>query len=115
MLSYDDLKQVVSDLSYKPGWVFNVGQDMLGYGSRQYALFIRAQVQDSRVSEPRMIEFILQRFIPEYIHTVAQFLSWWKAVLREAEDHEMREFARYQGELIDDPHASKPVQLNSPV
>lgn len=102
MLTPTTLAELVSRISYKPGWSFTLGQDRV---IQDYTwLEVRAQVRDSRNPE-QTVEFVMKRIMPEYLTTPALFLKWVKHVLTEAEIHEMREFFRFDGELVDDPHA----------
>lgn len=94
-----DVKEVVAGLDYKPGWEFRVEGDNL---------IIVAQVLHSLTHEP--VKFRVRRIIPRVVRDNEQmFLSWWFDMLHEAEFHEMREFARYNGHLLDDPHASEKI------
>jgi hypothetical protein len=96
-----DVKEIVADLDYKPGWEFRVEGDT--------NLIIIAQVLHSLTHEP--VKFRVRRIIPRVVRDdKAMFLSWWFDMIHEAEFHEIREFARYKGELLDDPHASERVQ-----
>lgn len=99
-----DIAEAVSGLSYKPGWRFN-----LEYGSGgRYWLCITAAVLHSQTLQP--VTFEVKRIIPRIaLDDLVAFLSWWEDILAETEFHELREFARYKGELIDDPHESKPA------
>jgi hypothetical protein len=100
MLSNQDLVQVISDLAYKPGWEF---RPKFWPGAGDMTLEIIAQVQHSETLEPA--RFAMARIVPQCAKThEAAFLGWWKTLLIEAEMHELREFARYQGDLIDNPH-----------
>jgi hypothetical protein len=91
------LSEVISKLSYKPGWSFS-------YEHRTRAtLVIHATVQHSKTLDT--VRFDIRRVIPEIASGSAEaFLSWWEDMLIEAEIHEAREFARYDGQLVDDPH-----------
>ncbi len=94
-----DLNNIIDKLSYKPGWEFWLDAGWLN---------IRAEVLHSETLLP--VTFDIKRIIPRVAQTSeADFLSWWEDILMEAEYHELREFARYQGKLIDDPHESTPA------
>jgi hypothetical protein len=101
MLSNQDLVQVISDLSYKPGWEF---RSKFWPSAGVLSLEIIGRVQHSATLEP--VKFAMARVVPPCakVHEAA-FLGWWKTLLVEAEMHELREFARYRGDLIDNPHA----------
>jgi hypothetical protein len=95
-----DVHKVVADLDYKPGWEFRVEENNL---------IIIAQVLHSLTFEP--VKFRVRRIIPRVVRDDEKmFLSWWFDMIHEAEFHELREFARYKGELLDDPHAAEKVQ-----
>jgi hypothetical protein len=95
-----DVKEVVAGLDYKPGWEFRVEGDS--------NLIIIAEVLHSQTFEP--VKFRVRRIIPRVVRDNEEFfLSWWLDMLHEAEYHELREFARYNGELLDDPHAAETI------
>jgi hypothetical protein len=92
-----DYANLISRVKYKPGWEFKLLTDEWGH-----TLQIQATVPHSRTLEPTTFHFL--RIIPT-LPDEKIFLSWFKAVLKEAEMHELREFFRFDGELVDDPHA----------
>jgi hypothetical protein len=93
-----DTEKIISKLTYKPGWEFGLGH-RAGYDT----LVIHATVPHSVTLEP--VTFSIKRVIPKMIILdQEQFLSWVEDMLAEAEIHEMREFFRYDGVLVDDPH-----------
>jgi hypothetical protein len=98
-------QQVISDLSYKPGWTFDFEPGRFFQPPR---LIITAEVLDSHDPE-RTVRFTMKRVIPKIIKTEEQFASWWEDIIIEAEIHEVREFLRYKGKLIDDPHEAVDV------
>lgn len=99
------IKDFVPRLKYKPGWSF----DYEYHGGYDYhTLTINAQVQHSESGEP--VKFAIRRLVPRCAQTTKKaFLSWVEDMLAEAEIHEMREFFRFDGELVDDPHESEPI------
>lgn len=102
-----NLEDEVKKLRYKPGWSFHYTPPT--YESCFSILRITATVLHSITLEP--VEFTIQRLIPfDLMSNVQNFLTWVKSVLAEAEIHEMREFFRYDDELVDNPHESVPVQ-----
>lgn len=104
MLTPATLAELVSRISYKPGWSFTLDHQDYVLQCDTLTLIIRAQVRDSRNLE-QTVEFVMKRTIPEYLTTPSMFLKWVAYTLREAEIHEMREFFRFDGDLVDDPHA----------
>lgn len=103
------LQGIISDISYKPGWHFSMEYNNAGAAreaDRWHSLVISAEVLHSATFEP--VTFVFRRIIPRVAQVdVTAFLSWAEDVIAEAEIHEMREFFRYKGELVNDPH--KPV------
>lgn len=99
-----DTEKIISKLSYKPGWDFTYDRFCTG----THALVIHATVQHSQTL--KTVTFQIRRIIPAVaVTTTEAFLSWVQDMLAEAEIHEMREFFRYNGELVDDPHKSTTV------
>ena len=94
-----DTEKVISKLGYKPGWDFS-----LEHRAGRDVLVIGATVRHSITLET--VRFSVKRIIPQIAGTLEAFLSWTGDMLAEAEIHEMREFFRYDGELVDDPHKS---------
>jgi hypothetical protein len=101
MLDDAQLKDAIGKLKYKPGWEFSFRDTEWGK-----LLDIQATVPHSVTLEPAT--FLFTRCIPSWT-TTGQFVGWVKAVLAEAEMHEMREFLRFDGVLVDDPHAALAV------
>src|SRR5579862_7724811 len=99
-----DFAPMIAKLTYKPGWKFRQVRGGL-YNYDQ--LVILAQVQNSHDPE-QIVEFTMMRVIPVFL-TGETFLPWVTMVIAEAEYHELREFLRYDGALVDDPHKADPV------
>lgn len=98
-MDWVSVNKMVAVLSYKPGWTFTVEHGWLCF---------TAEVIHSVTLQP--VRFNVQRLIPRVaLKDADTFLSWWMDILMEAEMHEIREFARYKGELVDDPHKTIPV------
>jgi hypothetical protein len=96
-------EEIIEKLTYKPGWDFTperkAGRDTLVIG---------ATVQHSETLD--MVRFRIRRIIPQVAMTAhPPFLSWVEDELAEAEFHELREFFRYDGRLVDDPHESTTI------
>jgi hypothetical protein len=92
-----NFSETISRLSYKPGWSFTYEHH------NRATLVIHATVQHSKTLD--IVRFDIRRVIPGVASASTKaFLSWWEDMLVEAEIHEAREFARYDGQLVDDPH-----------
>lgn len=102
-----DLEEATEKLRYKPGWEFLAGIASPG-SLNYYTLTITAAVLHSETFEP--VTFEIRRVIPHVARSSTDaYISWVGDMLAEAEIHEMREFFRWDGELVDNPHASKPA------
>jgi hypothetical protein len=99
-----ELAAAVLRLNYKPGWKFRLRRDAV----TGLALVVTGAVLHSETLEP--ITFDLQRLVPECASSgTAVFVSWVRDVLTEVEVHELREFFRFDGKLVDSPHATMPA------
>lgn len=95
-----DIEKMTSKLTYKPGWTFAYQQD------RYYnVLIIEGLVPDSR-DPSTMLAFSTRRPIPTFIEFEMEFLDWVMQLLIEAEYHELREYFRYDGKLVSNPHST---------
>lgn len=92
-----DLGYIARDITYKPGWEFKVEIQ-----HRRPILIIKAYVQHSETLE--WVTFDIKRLIPRSVSDEAQFIDWVEDMVDEAEHHETREFFRYKGTLVDNPH-----------
>lgn len=101
-----DLGDWTDGLKYKPGWEFSLNWDLIGGFS---VLTIKAAVLHSETCEP--VTFDIKRLVPPAERQDAGlFVQWVETLLAEAEIHEMREFLRFYGALVDSPHESTPVE-----
>jgi hypothetical protein len=104
-----NLWEVIKDLSYKPGWKYTLNYRSTG----RHSLWVTAKVQHSTTLE--WVTFDFERLIPATVQNdLAGFLTWVEDITLEAEFHELREFLRYKGELVNDPHATTPVDYTVP-
>ncbi len=109
--------QEIKRYRYKPGVTLEV-LPTVGHALPP-VLRVTAEVQDSRAPEGRFsasgpVKVAFQRPLPDWAADYPnQFPRWIMSILREFEDHEMREWLRRDGELVDDPHASDPVRTMS--
>jgi hypothetical protein len=103
------LREAIADCAYKEGWSF-------GFEPGDFPmLLLTANVPNSR--GPGRIEFTVKRLIPSYVLWGSELVitHWVKAMIIEAEVHEVREFFRYKGELVDDPHTFRLVSDDEPL
>lgn len=97
-----DITEIAKSITYKPGWFFTYEP-----GIRDQFV-IHAEVIDSRTGE--IAHFKMRRVVPSALpKDTMSFLAWVKDILLEAELHELREFLRFNGVLVDDPHEVEKV------
>jgi hypothetical protein len=95
------MEEVIWDCTYKPGWSFD-------YEPGEFPmLLIHARVENSRA--PGHIEFTVKRLVPDTLRggSASAIANWVKLMVTEAEVHEVREFFKYKGVVVDDPHKLK--------
>lgn len=107
-MNLDELNEVMDQVTYKPGWTFELGHCGLGV-----ILTMRAWVPDSTTPEHRPVEIVSRRPIDLLSLSrldEAGFLDWLLCRVMSLESHETREWFRYRGELVDDPHAGEKIR-----
>lgn len=100
-LTVEQLQSVVGGVSYRPGWRFTITNDPYE-GPR---LRIVAEVVDSDDLATTTTLGVNSSVPP--MASVGAFLVWLAWRLRRIESHECREFLRYQGERVSDPHQDR--------
>lgn len=102
-MTNERVSNLIRRVTYKPGWSFSVKYAATSWDYGQ--LVITAQVRDSRGSQ-REITIQHQCIIPESMIELdeAYLLRWLQSCIMEVERHEMQEFLRLDGLLVDDPH-----------
>lgn len=99
MLTTAEIQAVLGDITYRPGWTFTL-QEGQPEGPH---LFIVGPVVNSYQPHDT-IDLGIRSPLPPF-RTVDDLLLWLAWRLRRIEDHESREWFRYRGEVVDDPHA----------
>jgi hypothetical protein len=103
-----DIAAMIENTNYKPGWKFKAETE-----SWRELLVITAPFPDARDSSRGICDFTMKRTIPEYLRvnpSPETYLTWLKEQIREIEFHEIFEFLRYKGVLVNDPHAGVAVE-----
>lgn len=103
VMSFADLEAHVAKLSYWPGWKLSV------YTDRHLGSMLRivATVPD-RADPAQTVDLGVNSRVPPHAMRSQQDLAEWVLWrLGEAALHEVREGLRYDGELVDDPHAAQ--------
>lgn len=104
-LSGEQLRDLLAEFSYKPGWKFRLDDSLI---RDEMVLWIEMEVLDSRGSG-HFIPVISRQ--PIYCQrTVDQFTRWLCASIRQLEEHETDEWFRFRGQLLHDPHADDRVR-----
>jgi hypothetical protein len=92
------LQEVVSRVTYKPGWTFEIYE---GHWEGPH-IAIHTVLPDS--TGEGKLTICVHSMIPPQKNTES-FLEWLAWRLARIEVHEMREFFKYEGRVIYDPHA----------
>lgn len=97
MMTFDQLVEIVSEISYKPGWAIHLHRD----AGRPYVQLTAVSI-DSVTHVPcdwKSGKSYLS------VHMCRQeIVGAVFGLIRAAEEHEMREFFRYKGASIYNPH-----------
>lgn len=109
---------MIENFTYKPGYELTLvvpevaridGMSLFPDGTQPAILHIRCYVPDSTrpPHDPTLIQF--QALIPPYMEDREERvkLHYLREILREFEMHELDEWFRYKGELVNDPHAAQ--------
>jgi hypothetical protein len=110
-LGIGDIAAEVVRYTYRPGWTLRIILTRAtGYavphGPDWYeaSLQVDAEVDDAR-NPGRRFRLCAQFPVPYFVaHDIAGFRHWLARTLQDLEIHESREWLRYDGELVDDPH-----------
>lgn len=97
MLTLAEIQDILADYSYKPGWTFQAGE----HPREGHMVRIEASVPDS--SGEADIVLGINSWLPpipdsEYLY------EWVRWRLTRIELHELAEFLKIGGNVIDDPH-----------
>lgn len=98
-LSDRRLKQIAKQITYRKGWRLTLSDASVGKRPYIQWSFMAACTKTGKVSEVSSRKWLLSRWMTEseLVYTA------YKAALA-AEEHESREFFRYQGKRILNPH-----------
>lgn len=98
LLSTDDMRAIVSRITYKPGWhIVFVYDNNLGTCVR-----VEAVVNDVKNPEVKTTLHLI-RYVPMGMNEEA-FLHFLASMVQEAELHESMEWFMVDGKVFDDPH-----------
>lgn len=98
MLTPAQLRVILSNISYRPNWEFS----LIEGDPEGPKLRILATVENS-YQPGKMLDLGISTYIPPCRDEQA-FLDFLAYRLGRVEIHEAREWLRYKGELVDDPH-----------
>jgi hypothetical protein len=98
------LRAILSRITYKPGWILSVRRTEL-------AVVLCAEWTVEDVATGRPIQLVREQRISAYeltrwteVQLVKHFIY---AFLHEAETHELREWYKYEGEHVVEPHPER--------
>jgi len=106
----DEFIEVVRNISYRPGWKLTTDVDARYNAVR---VVLDALVDDAYDGPgARRISVMMHRLLTadELVYfDVSRVLDWVRqGLFMEMEDHESREFFKYNGERVFDPHKDDP-------
>lgn len=105
MLSRKDIEDLLVDITYKPGWSFKTAEVPF----EGLALLSWGPTIDSKPPhEPTLLASFSN--LPPF-NAKEDFFSWLQWRLNNVESHEAREWLKYKGEVIYNPHAKKKVVI----
>lgn len=110
MMTLDDVNEIIAGLTYKPDWMID-----LEHRWGAVSLVLRMKVEDSR-NPGETVKVRGGRTLDLYrLRTMApdRFLDWVFTEIMAMERHEAREWFRFHGELVDDPHAGEREQTEA--
>lgn len=105
MLNVQRLRGILGDVSYRPDWKFSIYED-------EYEgphIRIEAPVVNGYNPSETMVIGVNSPLPP--FATEEELLRWLSWRLRRIESHESREFLRYKGQQVSDPHKEGGVLL----
>lgn len=119
-VKYDNLHDIISGISYKPSFVFELSRplDEQQWPYQDHTITVNYTAPDS--GNPSRAAHLTGRFaVPYYLVDAlpdeSEFLRWFRStVIMPIESHEADEFFRYKGVLIHNPHAPQPPLRFSP-
>lgn len=122
MMTAREAHDLLSRVRYKPGWRFYLegrDGDYAGFlRGHDLMMVIEADVPDSRYTgDPAECPLVSIRK-PVSLSLMIDgphFLRWLRHQIIEMEVHELDEFLRYDGELVNDPHRARLVLNDTPV
>lgn len=98
---------VIENISYRPGWKLEVN---LGYGFADAVMIVLSALVEDAYGGPgsRRINVMMHKTLTatelQYFD-IPRLLDWVRRFLfLEMEDHESREFFKFHGERVFDPH-----------
>lgn len=95
----EEIRRELERFTYKPGWTFQVGD----HPREGQLLRIEGKMPDS-YNEDEMIDLGISSWIPP-LPAPVDFWSWLHWRIKRIELHELAEFFKVDGKVLDDPHS----------
>lgn len=114
-MTAEQIIDVISRIEYKPDWRIETYRDTTygGHAFDSVLLRIKFKALDS-VRKVEEADVVIALDIKSYMFREPKDVVWFvKNAITEAEMHERDEWLRFDGVLVDDPHASDPVAVVS--
>jgi hypothetical protein len=101
-------KLLLASVRYKPGWEFLITDAYDSNGLPDGRLVLTVSHRELDVTNPKNLITIVFNQMIEVSMLEAAGVEWFKHIIfeaiREAEMHELREWLKFDGENLEDPH-----------
>lgn len=102
-MNLEEIKDCINKFSYKPGWSVFVLDTFQSHG---YEIVIQSNPVKDATGRSETPNSIMSKTIVEYNHfkTEKQIIRYIQRKIEALEKHEMKEWFKFEGKLLDDPH-----------
>lgn len=98
-MSYDQVLEVFNKITYKPGWKFTLLP--MPYG---FVFILRVSTTDSRDASQPIDVVASRQYGPGEISSVELIIKAAGEMIKEIEEHEFREWFKFDGNCVTEPH-----------
>ncbi len=98
MLTLVEIQEALTRFTYRPGWTFTAYEG----AAEGVHIQIKAEVRNAYVPDESVVLDIRSALPP--MRSVGDLAEWLLWRMRRVEDHEAREWFRFDGKPVSDPH-----------
>lgn len=109
-MNIDEIESIVDRIDYKPGWALVLRPDQRSLQISRVVPDSRDPGRDVKVGSVHPIPPVLTQGSLNPL-SVISVVTWVKTEIRRCELHELDEFFRLDGQLVDDPHKDGRMQV----